>query len=289
MSPPPRRDPRARELLAAAGRGALLPFLDRPDKRWFAPRDAGGLVVYGRAGRVAVALGDPISKVESEAWAAFDRFIHSCTNRGVIPGVYQATPSAVTELRERRFRLVPVGREAIIDLATFDLAGSRRANLRHTVARAKRGGLRVAWHPAGLDDLRLESLLPGLVALDTAWRTTAGPPMGFTISQFGPGAVRPPAAVAIAVDPADRPVAFATFARTGSDGGWVLDLMRRLPDDTPGALEACVATRNARGGLAAAERALALGSATRLWEAETRRLRAEFLAELGASTADIEA
>lgn len=53
-------------------------------------------------------------------------------------------------------------------------------------------------------------------------------------------------------------------------------------------LEACVATGNARAGLAAAERALQMGGTTHIWEAEARRLRAEFLASLGASAKGVE-
>jgi DNA-binding SARP family transcriptional activator len=54
-------------------------------------------------------------------------------------------------------------------------------------------------------------------------------------------------------------------------------------------LEACSVAGDARTGLAAADRALAWGGADRLWEAETRRLRAEFLASLGAPAKDVEA
>jgi hypothetical protein len=71
----------------------------------------------------------------------------------------------------------------------------------------------------------------------------------------------------------------------------------RQADDAPGMrahslrvlLEACAATRDARAGLAAADWALGLGDADRLWEAETRRLRAEFLAALGAPARDVDA
>ncbi len=53
-------------------------------------------------------------------------------------------------------------------------------------------------------------------------------------------------------------------------------------------LEACATARDARAGLAAAERALEMGGAARVWEAEARRLRAEFLAKLGSSAQTIE-
>ena len=54
-------------------------------------------------------------------------------------------------------------------------------------------------------------------------------------------------------------------------------------------LGACVVAKDERAGLAASERALEMGGAARVWEAETRRLRAEFLAKLGASRRDVEA
>jgi hypothetical protein len=52
-------------------------------------------------------------------------------------------------------------------------------------------------------------------------------------------------------------------------------------------LEACAVVRDARAGLAAAERALGMGGA-RVWEAEARRLRAKFLAVLGSPAQDSE-
>jgi hypothetical protein len=53
-------------------------------------------------------------------------------------------------------------------------------------------------------------------------------------------------------------------------------------------LAACEAIGDARAGLIAADRALASEPSVRLWEAETRRLRAEFLAALGADWPGVE-
>lgn len=73
-----------------------------------------------------------------------------------------------------------------------------------------------------------------------------------------------------------------------------LDVSRQSPN-APGApafyarvlLDAYFLVGDARAGLAAADRALEMGS-VRLWEAEARRLRGEFLAMLGASSQDVE-
>jgi DNA-binding SARP family transcriptional activator len=54
-------------------------------------------------------------------------------------------------------------------------------------------------------------------------------------------------------------------------------------------LAACEAAGDTGTGLAAAERLIAMGDAAGLWEAEARRMRAEFLAALGASEQEVEA
>jgi DNA-binding SARP family transcriptional activator len=88
---------------------------------------------------------------------------------------------------------------------------------------------------------------------------------------------------------------------TGRDPGGFARI-ERLLDETEGAdhapgmhavfarllLEACKAAGDAERGLAAAERALAI-TGSRLWEAEARRQRAEYLDALGASWDEVEA
>jgi DNA-binding SARP family transcriptional activator len=54
-------------------------------------------------------------------------------------------------------------------------------------------------------------------------------------------------------------------------------------------LESCAGVGDAEAGLAAADEALGMGGGTQLWEAEIRRLRAGFLAALGAPTEQVEA
>ena len=76
----------------------------------------------------------------------------------------------------------------------------------------------------------------------------------------------------------------------------VLDARRDQPA-TPGfhallmriLLEACAAGDETDAGLAAADEALEMGGGTELWEAEIRRLRAEFLGSLGADPREVEA
>lgn len=238
-TPAPDLRERVRELARRYGRGALLPFQLSDDKRWYSPAGRDGFVAYGRDGRVAVAVGEPVGS-ERDRWLVFASFVDACRQHDWVPVVYQASEASLERLRALGFQASPIGREAIIDLPTFSLAGSRRANLRHTITRAKRGGLTVAWYPDGLgaDSARLG---PGLAQVDAAWHAESGPPeMGFTISRFSLDELRR-VPVAVALDARGTPTAFVSFRSTGADGGYVLDLIRRVPGGVPGAVEFCLA------------------------------------------------
>jgi phosphatidylglycerol lysyltransferase len=128
-----------------------------------------------------------------------------------------------------------------VDPATFDLGSPRVANLRHTITRSRKGGIRTIWSPTGVAGFTDPRLAGAMGRLDAEWRRTAGPQMGFTVGRFDPQETGD-TAVAVALDPAGDPVAFVVLRPTGSDGGWMLDVMRRARGGVPGAVEACFAT-----------------------------------------------
>jgi tetratricopeptide (TPR) repeat protein len=123
-----------------------------------------------------------------------------------------------------------------------------------------------------------------------------------------PEAVRACAA-ALAVQPADQAptrvmsVAFSGYVEVLDGRPEGLARIRRALDDpaegehAPGMhasiarvlLEAYLAAGDARAGLAVADRVLAATDNVRTWEAEARRLRGEFLADLGAPGDEVEA
>lgn len=229
---------RTEEILRRDGTGALLPFQLQADKSRILS-SSGAVIVYGSYGRMAVALGDAVGPPESVA-DAWHSFVIDARLRGELPTVYQASSEQRAALIAAGLRPFRVGQEAIVDLANFDLSGSRRANLRHTITRARKGGVTFRFHPAGIPAAELEVLRPGLVAIDREWAASAGPALGFTISQFDATELDR-IAISVATDGAGAPVAFTTYRPTGADGGWVLDLMRRSSGGTPGALEGCIA------------------------------------------------
>jgi phosphatidylglycerol lysyltransferase len=229
---------RARAIAEKYGCGALLPFQLGEDKHVFSPPGSNGLVVYGLAGRTAVVLGDLIGSAET-APSVFADFLTQCRKLDRVPIVYQASSAGEATLLGAGFRMFKVGEEALIDLATFDTTGPRRANLRHTITRCRKDGVVFRYFANGIP-AEESALVDDLEAIDVAWRKKAGPEMSFTISHFDRGTLRWQAA-SVAVSSTGRALAFTTFRKTGVDGGWVLDLMRRAPDGPPGAVEACIA------------------------------------------------
>jgi phosphatidylglycerol lysyltransferase len=240
--PDPPADPttraRARAISDKYGCGALLPFQLGEDKQVFSPPDADGIVVYGMAGRTAVVLGDLIGSPDAEP-KVFSEFLARCRKLDRWPIVYQATAASRAVLVNAGFRMFKVGEEAIVDLSTFDLAGPRRANLRHTITRCRKDGVAFRWFAHGIP-MDEPALLDDLEAIDAIWRKGAGPQMGFTISHFDRAALSSQP-ISVAVSTSGRALGYTTFRKTGVDGGWVLDLMRRAPDGPPGVVEACIA------------------------------------------------
>jgi len=227
--------------MEAYARGGLVPYQFGPEVSAFAIPSQEGAVAYARDGRTAVALGDPIGS-ETDAWPAFWAWLWHCRVRRWRPGVYQASEITAARLREAGWHPYLVGLEAIVDPAAFQLRRPRLANIRHTVTRARKGGVTTRWSGVGIrgfgDD---PAVLDGMEALDAAWRRTAGPAMGFTVGRFDRRDLdRCGIAVALGSDGAVE--AFVVLRRTGADGGWLLDLMRRRRDGVPGAVEACLVT-----------------------------------------------
>ncbi len=237
---PPAARARARSILERYGRGALLPFQVGDDTSVFVPTAGDGLIVYGRARRTAVVLGDPIGP-PVDAAQALEEFVDAARRSDRIVGVYQATARARAVIRAAGFRRIfRIGSEAVLELASFDLSGSRRANLRHTVTRFRKAGGAIRWFATGLDGAATADFGSGIVACDAAWQQDAGPQLGFTVGRFALADLRL-CPVAVALDGDGTVVAFTTFRSTGADRGYVLDVMRRLPGSVPGAVEACVA------------------------------------------------
>lgn len=230
---------RARTVLEARGSGSLQPYRLLHQSSAVADECGESAFAFARAGRTAVVLGDP-SGESNAAWRTFDQWAADAVERRWRPVVYQASQEARDRLEATGWHGVLVGMEAVIDPSAFRLGSPGVANVRHTVTRSRKGGLSVAWSRRGLHDLvDGAALRNGMAAADEVWRRTAGPSLGFTVGQFDVNRLDD-AAIAVARSADGTVAAFVVLRPSGADGGWMLDLIRRLPGSVPGAVEACL-------------------------------------------------
>jgi len=226
----------ARRTLRVLGRGSLLPYKDDPIVTPFTDGGREAALAFARAGRTAVMLGDPDGEVRPGLEVA-TVWIERGRRLDWLPVVYQASRRFTEELESHGWSACRIGAEAVLDPVAFDIRSPRVANVRHTVERSRKAGIQVrsTWDDGGLAAATIE----GLAALDAEWRRGAGLRLGFTVGQFEAARMGDGLTV-VAADPDMQPQAFIVLRRTGADGGWMLDVMRRRRGAAPGTIEACL-------------------------------------------------
>jgi lysyl-tRNA synthetase class 2 len=99
----------------------------------------GHVVSFRQAFGAAVAAGDPLGP-RATGGASIREFAGLCRDNGIVPCVYQASPSLTGAYRAAGMRVIKFGEEAVVQLADYTLEGRRRANVRREVGRALRAG-----------------------------------------------------------------------------------------------------------------------------------------------------
>jgi phosphatidylglycerol lysyltransferase len=208
------------------------------DKRYVWSNSKQTLVPYRVVGGVALALSDPIGPAEEHA-STLAKFVSYCRRQDWAFGVYQASPIAYRLGRAQGLWGFKIGEDALVDLRHFTLAGKAGAAVRHSVARARRGGLTVQlFHGQRLPD----DIVVGVQRVSTAWlrQREINGEFGFSMGRF-PADWSPEMLTAVAVDAYGAVQAFVTWTPLNAANGWSLDLIRRDADATPGAMELLIA------------------------------------------------
>lgn len=239
-APPP--GPTARRTAVAAlvqdpGADTLAPFALRRDRSYVTSPDGRAAVAYRVLCGTAVAGGDPVGDPCSHQ-AAADAFLALCARNNWRVAVLGASDQA--KPLWPGLRAVGIGDEAVLDVATFDLAGRPMRNVRQAVARTHNAGVRteVYWQarlPAGVG--------AELAAVVGRW---AGRERGFSMNLDGlsgdrPGPDRPPCLIALARDRTGAVVGFQRYASCAGGAVLTLDAMPRLRGAPNGVNERLIA------------------------------------------------
>jgi phosphatidylglycerol lysyltransferase len=201
------------------------------DKRlhWHPAGDA--FVMYQVQGDSWIALGDPVGPPERREELVWS-FRELADRSGGRTAFYQVGPRALPMYVDLGLSLVKLGEEARVDLRTFGLDGSARADLRQARRRAERDGATFEVIPPG----RVRPLLPRLRAISDAWledkataekRFSLGAYSDEYVQQFPIAVVRSEGVIG----------AFANLWTTGTKEELSVDLMRFGPDAPRGAMD----------------------------------------------------
>lgn len=196
--------------------------------------DASGCVAYTLRGRTALALGDPIGPPDIVA-EGVRSFVSFCDRQDWTPAFYQIDEPR--PYREAGMALVPIGSEALVRTAGFDLRGRARADLRYAVHRCERSGVRFAFAPG---PEVLAQYGPELQAVSGRWlESHHAPELGYSLGTLATLS-DPDIVVGLAISAEERIEAFVSWLPVPVRNGWTLDLMRRRPDAVYGVMEALI-------------------------------------------------
>ena len=210
----------ARKIIENHGRTSLARFALLPDKSLFFSL-FGSVIAYVRKGRTALTLGDPIGTKDNTA-SSIEAFKDFCAQNQWQACFYQIQPNHLDIYADHGFDIMRSGQEAIIDLTTFNLAGSAGGKLRNAVCRMNRLGYHVKVHESPLSD----ELLGRLDAVSNEWLTRRlGREVRFSVGWFDKEYVRH-STVAAVYSPEGCITAFANIVSEGQIDRVALDLMR---------------------------------------------------------------
>ncbi len=191
-------------------------------------------VAFTLRGRTALALGDPIAAPGVVEDAARE-FVAYCDRQDWIPAFYQVDePGPYQRLG---LTLAPIGAEAILQVATFNLTGKRRADLRYAIHRSERTGVHFVFGagPAILGQHREQ-----LQEVSGGWlHNHRSPELGYSLGTLTT-LDDPDIRVALAFGATGRLEGFVSWLPVPMRNAWTMDLMRRRPDAAYGVIEALI-------------------------------------------------
>ena len=203
------------------------------DKALLFSEQGDAFIMYGQRGRSWIALSDPVGPRARQidlVWR-FVELADSCRGRAAF---YQVRPETLPLYIDAGLQPLKLGEAARIPLASFELKGKSRQNLRSALNRAEREGLTFEVVPPE----QVAPLLPELETVSRLWldqhRTRE---KAFSLGAFVPDYITSQP-VAVVRDPSGSIIAFATLLETpGRRVDITIDLMRHRGSMPPGTMD----------------------------------------------------
>jgi phosphatidylglycerol lysyltransferase len=201
------------------------------DKHFLLHPSGEAFLMYHASGHSWVALGDPVGKpalFEELLWS----FREACDNNGARCVLYQVGTAHLSLYIELGLSFLKLGEEAVVDLTTFSLEGSRRADLRQALSKGRRNGAEFAVIPAA----QVPGMMEELERVSSDWlRSKAVQEKGFSLGRFDPDYLKHFDCAVVRVG--GRLVAFATLWQGAERFEMSVDLMRYASDAPNGMMD----------------------------------------------------
>lgn len=224
--PNPADLPRISALVNETTGDPLAPFAMRASKCYHFSEDGTAAIAYRTRLGFAVVSGDPIGDDARFSCLVAD-FASTCHARGWRIAVLGCSARRLNlwsnaDMLGRKLTAVPIGRDVVIDVATFDMAGRKYRNLRQAVQRTKNFGITTeVVDEQNLSDVLLAELTDVVLASPSGARTERG----FSMSLDGTLEGRYPGVwLIIARDNAGRVQGFHRYATAGGGAEVTLDV-----------------------------------------------------------------
>lgn len=231
---------RIRSMLRAGGGGSLSYWSTWQGNSYWFSADGRAAVAYRVVNEVAITSSEPIGE-ESAALAAVAEFAIFCDDNGWIPVFYSIHEPFLLACTVMGWSSMNIGDETIIRPGDWQTTGKRWQDVRSSINRAERSGVRSLW--TSYAALSAGHLLQ-IDEISEQWVAEKDlPEMGFTLG--GLDELRDPdVRMMIACDADDRVIGVTSWLPTWRGGrivGWTLDFMRRAPDGMNGIMEFLIA------------------------------------------------
>jgi len=199
---------------------------------YFSLPDKPGVIVYRTAGNYLVQFGGAFAPPESyqDLLTAFLDF--AARQQRTVVAVQLQRPDADVYVKHG-FTVNQIGASYAVDLDKHTLKGTRFMQLRNKISRSFRAGLTVT-------ETDVDTMYDAMQQLDQVWLKSKGEharQLEYLVGQYGGPMQKHRRLFAGSIE--GQLVGYISYSPAyGTRPGWMHDLSRRIPDDTPGIMEA---------------------------------------------------
>lgn len=227
----------AQDIIEKYGKSALDYFKVYSDKLFFFSDDREGVISFKITRHFAVVLENPVCKDEVSFIALVKKFDRFCEQNGFISIYYRIPKQSLALYQNLGKKSLPIGEEAVIDLPTFTLEGSKIRPTRSAINRLTGEGYAFKVHHPPIK----EGMLQKLNQVSDEWLEDLGQKeIAFTQGVFDRSILKNQIIITIE-DQEERIYAFLNLIPDYAPGDVTYDLIRRVKDAPNGVLDMLMA------------------------------------------------